>query len=150
MTKKILVADDDFGQRDLYVDLFRENGFNVIDADDGLDAWEKIQQTVPDLVFTGILMPRMTGFELVTKMRQDAKTIFTPVIVFSHLGKEEDKQKALSLRHVDFMIKGYDSPAQILSRVKELLASEQKSIPNYNISKPTPTDDDQTFQPPVM
>lgn len=121
-TKKILVVDDDFKQRDLYVDLFREKGFEVISARDGLEALEIALKDKPDLVFTGIIMPRMDGFELIHNLRNNVATALTPVIMFSHLGREEDRKRANSLSHVEFMVKGYDEPVEILKKAQELLS----------------------------
>src|SRR3989344_5882863 len=95
--KNILVVDDDFQQRDLYIEFLRSKGFVVTGANDGQDAWEKIQKQKPDLVFTGIAMPRMTGFELIEKLRATPATASLPIIVFSHLGREEDKKRAKAL-----------------------------------------------------
>src|SRR3989344_4873246 len=121
MKKKILVVDDDFEQRDLYVSLFSENDFDVISASDGQEALERALAEKPDLVFTGIVMPRMDGFELISKLRSNAATSLVPIIIFSHLGREEDRNKAASLANADFMIKGYNKPKEILARVKQLL-----------------------------
>ena len=138
--KKILVADDDFDQRDLYVELFKQNGYEVISADDGLEALEKIFKETPDLVFTGIIMPKMDGFELIRNMRNNVATSLIPVIMFSHLGREEDRQKAIILRRVNFVVKGYDSPISILNTVKELLSN---SGHRYPIKKSEEIDDRQ-------
>ncbi|OGE78927.1 MAG: hypothetical protein A2751_00610 [Candidatus Doudnabacteria bacterium RIFCSPHIGHO2_01_FULL_46_14] len=128
MSKKVLVVDDDFGQRDLYLELFREAGFEVTPANDGQDAWEKIQKDRPDLVFTGILMPRMTGFELVDKLRHNKTTETIPIIIFSHLGREEDRKKALGLPFVAFMVKGYDRTTKILKQAKDMVNSDHPGI----------------------
>lgn len=136
---KILVVDDDLEQRGLYVDLFQENGFDVIVAADGLDAWQKISPlSAPDLVFTGIVMPRMDGFELIKNLRANPATAVTPVIMFSHLGREEDRQKATQLPETYFMVKGYDDPKEILATVKQLL-SITPAKPSANVK---PEEDD--------
>lgn len=129
---KILVVDDDFDQRDLYSELFRANGFDVTTAIDGQDAWEKIQKSKPDLVFTGIQMPRMTGFELIDKLRNNKATETTPVVIFSHLGRDEDRKKAGRLPSVEFVVKGYDRLGNILKKVQELLASQHPQTPAFN------------------
>lgn len=135
--KKILVVDDDFQQRELYFELFGAAGFEVSSAKDGLDAWEKIQKDKPDLLFTGIIMPRMTGFELIDKLRNYRPTEAVPVIIFSHLGRPEDRKKAQNLALVDFMVKGYDSPMEIIKKAKELL------FPGSPITKPYSPDEDE-------
>ena len=137
MSKKILVVDDDFSQRELYSDVFNSAGFDVTVADDGQDAWEKIQHDKPDLVFSGILMPRMTGFELIDKIRSNLSTVTIPIIIFSHLGKPEDRKKAGELS-VRFMVKGFDGPIDILKTVRDILIPVEIQ---YS-SKIEPEDDD--------
>ncbi len=144
MSKKILVVDDDFSQRDLYFELFRDSGFDVTAANDGQDAWEKIQKDQPDLVFTGILMPRMTGFELIEKLRNNHATQSLPVIIFSHLGRNEDRLRARTLSNVDFKIKGYDGPNSILKTVKNLL-----STPSFAKPAVTASEDDRPGVPMI-
>lgn len=129
MAQKILIADDDYVQRDLYFELFREAGYDVITANDGQEAWEKIEKDPPNLVWTGIQMPRMTGFELVDLMRHNKPTETTPVIIFSHLGRPEDREKAKKLAFVEFMLKGFDRPVNILKKVQDLLASQRSPTP---------------------
>ncbi|MBI4049674.1 MAG: response regulator [Candidatus Doudnabacteria bacterium] len=125
---KILVADDDKDQRELYAELLSQNGYQVVEAVDGLDALEKSLQKPPDLVFTGIIMPRMDGFELIRNLRNNVATAVIPVIMFSHLGREEDKQKASKLLNVHFAVKGYDSPSEILEKVKDLLQHKPSNL----------------------
>lgn len=129
MAKRILVVDDDFEQRDLYVDLFEENGFDTISAVDGLEGLEKALAEKPDLVFSGIAMPRMDGYELIHNMRKNIVSAQTPVILFSHLGREEDRQKAASLPYVTFMIKGMEGPPVVLKKVKELIGQPGEKTP---------------------
>src|SRR3989344_7918655 len=108
--QKILVVDDDFQSREVYLELFRSKGYEVIPADDGLEGLELALKSRPDLVFTGIIMPRMDGFEFIRNLRVNITTAKVPVIMFSHLGREEDRQKAKSLAGVEFMVKGIDGP----------------------------------------
>ncbi|MBX4191817.1 MAG: response regulator [Candidatus Doudnabacteria bacterium] len=64
MKKRILVVDDDAVQKDLYSDVFKDKGYEVIPAADGLEGLEVALKEKPDLIFTGIIMPRMDGFEI--------------------------------------------------------------------------------------
>ncbi len=144
--KKIIVADDDFQQRDLYVELFKSAGFDVIAANDGQDAWEKTVKEYPDLIFTGIMMPRMTGFELIEKLRADKSTQPIPVIIFSHLGRETDRVKAKSLWNVLFKVKGYDSPADILHSAQHLV---EKTSPHIGSPHPATSASSEDERPPA-
>jgi CheY-like chemotaxis protein len=120
MSKKLLVVDDDLTQRDFYVEFFRQKGYEVTPANDGLEGLDIALQLKPDLVFTGIIMPRMDGFEFIHNLRNNAITAQTPVIMFSHLGREEDREKAKKLANVIFMVKGMDGPKVILEHVEKL------------------------------
>ncbi len=141
MKKKILVVDDDFEQRNLYLELFQDKGFDVISANDGLEALDKALKEKPDLIFTGIVMPRMDGFELIRNLRSNVPTAKTPVIMFSHLGREEDRQKAMALSGVDFMVKGYDTPSAIFQKVQHLLDHNV----NFHPPRPTGEEDNERF-----
>ena len=60
--KKILIIDDDQPSLDLYAELFRGEGFEVSLAHDGQEGWDELRSgKIPDVVFTGIIMPRMSG-----------------------------------------------------------------------------------------
>ncbi len=142
MAKKILIVDDDFNQRDLYLELFDEAGYETFFASDGLEGLEIALDKKPDLVFTGIEMPRMDGFELIRNLRKNMVTAQVPVILFSHLGREEDHQKASSFPKVEFMLKGSDGPPVILKKIKELIgeAGEKSLRPKQEpqSSRPVP------------
>jgi len=92
---KILIIDDDNEVRKQYVDLFRKNDFEVLEAKDGVEGLNivKAEEGI-DVIFTGIIMPRMDGFKLISILKEDKMTANIPVVVNSHLGKEEDKEKS--------------------------------------------------------
>ena len=84
--KKILLVDDDPQALEIYRHKFQEDSFEVVTAVDGQDALDKIKAGfIPDVIFTGILMPRLTGFELVKKIREDEKLAKIPIAISSHL-----------------------------------------------------------------
>lgn len=71
MTPKILVVEDEFGIQETLRDVFRMEGYDVRVAVDGEDGYESFLKFKPDLVFTDVVMPKMSGIELVRKIRQD-------------------------------------------------------------------------------
>ncbi len=77
--KKILVVEDEFGLQEIFKDIFKMEGYDVQVAVDGLDGFEIYKEFLPDLVFTDIVMPKMSGIELVAKIREinpDIKVIY--------------------------------------------------------------------------
>src|SRR3989344_9674384 len=93
--KKILIVDDDDFLLGVYAKNFRDERFEVLTAHDGEEALEIINAgNIPDVIFTGITMPKMTGFELVAKLQADPKLANIPVAINSHRGRPEDEKLA--------------------------------------------------------
>ena len=120
--KKILVVDDNDFLRSIFESVFKQEGFEVGSANDGQEAWDAIESGfIPDIVFTGIIMPRMTGFDLIRKMQADPKLASIPVAISSHRGREEDKKTAAELNVDDFLIQGAVPVVEIVRRIEYLL-----------------------------
>jgi DNA-binding response OmpR family regulator len=118
---RILVVDDEEEVRAVYADVFREGGFEVDEARDGLEALEAVDREKPDLIFTGIMMPRMDGFTLVENLRKNVATMNIPVVFSSHLGRREDETRARELGAKDFVVKGTTGMREVVGRVKRIL-----------------------------
>ncbi len=117
-TKKILIVDDDELIRTVYANKFKEEGFEVMIAGDGTEAWALLDRGyVPDVVFSGVLMPKMGGFELVRKMRPDPRFTAIPIVISSHRGREEDKDEAIWLGVNDFLIQGVVPLVEAVRRI---------------------------------
>lgn len=124
--KKILIVDDEQYLLSVYAAKFKEEGFDVATAIDGQAAWELLQGGyVPDVMFTGILMPRMSGFDLIRKMQADARLASIPVAISSHRGRQEDKVTAKELGVDDFLIQGLVSLNEVVRRIRRLLGAVQ-------------------------
>lgn len=135
--KKILIVDDDDFLLGIYAKNFRDEGFEVLTAHDGEEAWDMINAgNIPDVVFTGITMPRMTGFELIAKMQADSNLAKIPVAINSHRGRPEDEKLAKQMAVDDFIIQGLTTPVEVVRRVKLLLGIQNvykvAIIPNKN------------------
>ncbi len=77
--KKILVVEDEFGLQETFRDIFTMEGYDVRVAVDGIDGFEMYKKFLPDLVFTDVVMPKMSGLDLVLKIREinpDVKVIY--------------------------------------------------------------------------
>lgn len=121
---KILIVDDDNFIRGMYADLFKKENFIVLEATTGLEALNLVEKENPDIIFTGIIMPQMTGFELMESLRRNIKTAGIPVAVSSHLGRFEDQKKAFELGAKDFIFRGEVTPAEAVMRIKNILGQK--------------------------
>jgi DNA-binding response OmpR family regulator len=128
MPKKILAVDDEPDVLTLVQLLLEGAGFDVVTAKDGPEGFSKAIQFHPDLALIDVVMPGMTGIELLEKMKSEKQTQTIPVVVFTVLDREVDRRMALDLDAVDFITKPRD-PQEILSfvkRIKNLVESKSE------------------------
>ncbi|MBL4938813.1 MAG: response regulator transcription factor [Lutibacter sp.] len=117
--KRIVLAEDNSTLSLLLKFRLEKEGYEILIALDGKEAIEKIKQHKPDLILTDIMMPFVSGLEVVSFVRNDLK-IQTPIIVFSAAGQEEMVLKAFNLGANDFMGKPF-SPNELVIRIKRIL-----------------------------
>lgn len=116
---KILIAEDEpLILQTLELKLKKE-GYEVIGCVDGLDALQKIDTEQPDLIITDIMMPYMSGLEVVRKVKQDDQSRNTPVIVLSTMGQESIVEEAFELGADDYLKKPF-SLSELSIRIKKL------------------------------
>jgi CheY-like chemotaxis protein len=100
--KKILVVEDEFGLQEIFKDIFRMEGYEVRVAVDGVNGFEAYKQFLPDLVFTDVVMPKMSGIELVKKIRginPDIKVIYISGFFGIRRLREELDEDILKFRY---------------------------------------------------
>jgi len=103
---KILIADDELEVLDIMAEKIAAQGYAVVKAKDGEEAWEKIQSDSPDMILLDLNMPKMNGFEVLQALRQHPPSKkWQPVIIVSTRGELEDIQKGLSLEAEHYISK---------------------------------------------
>lgn len=117
---KILIVDDDESARGMYVEIFANSEFDVVEAKDGVEGLDVATREIPDVIFTGIMMPRMDGFAMMEALKKNLQTNNIPVVISSHMGREEDRQRANVLGARDFIMRGTTTPNQVVKRIKDL------------------------------
>jgi signal transduction histidine kinase/DNA-binding NarL/FixJ family response regulator len=109
MAGKILVAEDDPEARELLLLLLGGADYSVLQAADGVEALDLVRSERPDLLITDIVMPRMDGYELVRRLREDSSTAGMPVIFCSASYHERDvRAMASSLGVMQTLAKPFD------------------------------------------
>lgn len=119
--KIILIIEDDVFFRQVITKELESEGFRVAGAGDSTEAFKFLENTIPGLILLDILLPSMSGYEILEKIKADKKTAIIPVIMLSNLGQEDEIKKAKNLGAEDFMIKVNFVPEEIVQRVKEIL-----------------------------
>jgi DNA-binding response OmpR family regulator len=116
----ILVVDDQPQNIELLEAYLVPQGYEIIKAVSGEEALGKLSVNQVDLILLDIMMPRMSGLEVLEKVRADEKTKAIPVVMVTALKETEDKIKALEAGCDDFISKPFDK-IELLARVKSIL-----------------------------
>lgn len=117
--KKIVLAEDNSTLALLLKFRLEKEGYQLLIAEDGKKAIELIEEHTPDIILTDIMMPFISGLEVISHVRNKLK-LQMPIIVFSAAGQEEMVLKAFNLGANDFMGKPF-SPNELVIRVRRLL-----------------------------
>lgn len=118
--KTVLIVDDDFHIVNALALKFRNSDFNVITAEDGYQALERISETMPDLVITDYQMPVMDGLELVRALRSEQATREIPIILLT--AKEQNFEAAGgAAAGVDAIVSKPFSPRAMVSQSRSLI-----------------------------
>lgn len=118
-SKKIVLAEDNSVLSLLLKYRLEKEGYKLLMALDGKQAIELIEEHHPQIILTDIMMPYVSGLEVISHVRNKLQ-MQIPIIVFSSAGQEEIVLKAFDLGATDFMSKPF-SPHELVIRVKRLL-----------------------------
>ncbi len=115
----VMVVDDSVTVRKVTQRLLSRDGYQVVLARDGLDAMRQLQDVVPDLMLLDIEMPRMDGFDVARKMREDERWKNVPIVMISSRTADKHRDHAFSLGVSHFLGKPYEE-GELLRLVKTL------------------------------
>jgi CheY-like chemotaxis protein len=122
-TRKILIVDDTPDGREPLARLLRMSGYQVDCAGDGIEALRTLQQQPADLVLLDLMMPGMSGLQVLERMRADARWRATPVIMFSASATDASRtQKLAALGVSDYLQKAQVPFDELLERVEKALS----------------------------
>ena len=117
--KKVLLAEDEKSMSQALELKLTQAGFEVKTSFDGRAALDRLLKEYFDLVLLDIVMPKMSGFEVLKELQ--LRKVEVPVIVMSNLGQAEDKRRALELGAKDYLVKADIPIANFIEYVKKTL-----------------------------
>lgn len=132
--RRILLIEDDYGNRVLFADFLEQCGYRVLPLADGNNCIGMMEEFVPHLVLLDIKLPQVDGLTLIKTIRQHPQFHTLPILVVSGYAFQADRQKALSAGATDYMVKPI-MPATLSSKILSLL-----TLP------PTPISQEQSSQ----
>ncbi len=123
---KILIIEDDSFLSGLIVGKFMKLGFEVDSALDGESGLNKIVSNKYDAVLLDMILPKIDGFKILEEVKKNPSLKDLLIIVASNLYDKNDIDKAVSLGAKDYIIKAYNSPENIVDKVKLFLQKNNK------------------------
>ena len=137
---RILIVDDDPHLRELVEVFLVQEGFEVVEANDGIHALELLESVKVDLAVLDIMMPRMDGWELCKELREHYDM---PLLMLTAKGETMQKVKGFQLGTDDYMVKPFE-PVELVARIKALLKRYRISI-SQNVTVGAVTLNKQTY-----
>jgi chemosensory pili system protein ChpA (sensor histidine kinase/response regulator) len=116
----VMVVDDSITMRKVTTRVLEREQMEVITAKDGVDALEKLQERVPDVMLLDVEMPRMDGYELATHMKNDTRFRHVPIIMVTSRTGEKHRQRAFEIGVERYLGKPYGE-ADLLRNIAEIL-----------------------------
>ena len=117
--KKILIVEDEKPLSHALKLKLSHEGYDVTVAENGEDGLKAATDTKFDLILIEIIMPKMDGFAVLTKLKDDGNS--TKIVVLSNLGQQEDVEKAKGLGVEDYLVKSNTPISRIVEKVHSML-----------------------------
>lgn len=118
--RKALVVDDEFHIVQVVSIKLKNNGFDVVTAENGSDGYDLATQMLPDIIVSDYQMPVMSGVEMIEKLRQNPETAHIPVIMLTARGFAIEDDRKEQLRIAACLSKPF-SPREVLGTIEEVL-----------------------------
>lgn len=122
--KKILLVEDDDGLANVYVTRLEAEGFKVKRVPNGEDALAVAIEFKPDLIVLDVMMPKVSGFDVLDILRNTPETANVKVIMLTALSQDTDKQRAEKLGADDYLVKSQVVISDVVDRIKHHLAQK--------------------------
>ena len=128
--QKILLVEDN---RELRIFMYNSliDTYYVVEADDGVEALEKIRSEMPDIIVTDLMMPRMEGIELIDKVRHDFTMSHIPIVMLTARHSPDDRVKAMEFGADGYITKPF-SIELLLARIDNLLTQRRKLFEKFS------------------
>lgn len=141
---KILLVEDDVNLRDIYFARFQADGYELAVASNGEEALAIAVKEKPDLILLDVMMPRISGFDVLDILRSTPETKSTKVIMMTALSEQTDKDRGKALGVDEYLVKSQVTLEDVVTTVKKVLgtgaqtAAESPAKPEQPTAPPPP------------
>ena len=121
MPKTILFIEDEPALQKTFGDILKQEGYEMISALDGEEGLRLVTTANPDLILLDLILPKVHGFEVLKKLKENPETKDIPIIVLTNLEAMGDVEKALELGATTYLVKADYSLEEVLQKIKKAL-----------------------------
>jgi len=122
--KKILFIEDESALQKTFGEIITQEGYQMMSALDGETGLRMAKTKKPDLILLDLILPKIHGFDVLKKLKEENETRDIPVIVLTNLEGLEDVEKALKLGATTYLVKANYSLEELLEKIKKALGEE--------------------------
>ncbi len=120
----ILIVEDDSDTRTIIRTILNAKGYKTLEAENGVIALELLTHTKVKLILLDIMMPELSGYDVIVRLRMRPNTQSTPVIMLTAKGEDEDIMSGYNQYQVDYYITKPFTPKTLINGVELVLAKE--------------------------
>lgn len=126
---RILLVEDDPAMATLYQDLFEKEGYSITVATDGEQGLKLALSSMPDIMLLDVLLPKMNGLTILTRVRATDWGKKTPIIMLSNVDPDDTMMQHIGHgQPTYYLLKANTNPGELLEKVKGILAEQKKSL----------------------
>lgn len=119
--KKILFIEDESALQKTFGDILRQNNYKMVSALDGETGLRLAKSEKPDLILLDLILPKLDGFEVLKKLREDSETKETPVIILTNLEGMKEINQAVELGATTYLVKTQYTIGEVIKKVKKAI-----------------------------
>jgi len=127
MRNTILLVEDSKVVQQMYRNKLTLEHFNVITANNGMEAIKVLSKEKPDIILLDLMMPVMDGYKVLQVIKTDPKLSGIPVLVFSAKGQPEEVEKALNLGAAGYIVKATTKPNEVVNQIRQVLDEKPRA-----------------------
>ncbi len=121
MSKTILFIEDESSLQKTFGEILKQEGYEVASALDGETGLRLVKEKKPDLILLDLILPKMNGFDVLKKIKEDPEIKEIPVIVLTNLEGVADVDKAIELGATTYLVKAQYSLEEVVEKIKKVL-----------------------------
>lgn len=119
--KKILFVEDESALQKAFTDILTRAGYKVVSALDGEIGLRLAKSEKPDLILLDLVLPRLHGFDVLKRLKEDLELREIPVIVLTNLERIEDVEKAIELGAKTYLVKTQYTIEEVIEKIKKVI-----------------------------